>query len=183
MILTNLKSMEPTSEFWRTLYALQNKYKTDSEFRNRVKNCQACGQNIADRYVTLYDDLIHVLYQVYCWCGEKRVHEFTRKDISHILRRSSDFARFGDLVRFGGLVYKRGKANYGLNMGRCKEFFRGERQIPVQITLNQLTNEILESKYVSVGQFPALTSLLNEKGLYDFERDLITNSSVPVGDR
>jgi hypothetical protein len=164
-------------------YSLAQQYKTDATLRARVKHCQLCGQNIEDRHAALYKGLIEALYQVYCWCGEKKCHEFTRHDIAHLLRNGSNFARFGDLIRFGGLVYKRGRVKYGLNMGRCKEFFRGERQIPVQITLNQLTNEIIESRYVKVGDFPELSSFLGSNGMYDYEKDLIHNSSVPLGDR
>lgn len=160
-----------TQEF----YALGSRYKTDKTFRNNIGNCQLCGQNIKDREVGLYQGLIDALYAVYCWCGEKRKHEFHTKEIKHLLGKN-EYARFGDLVRFGGIVYKpegddgKEKGLFGINMARAKEFFAGTRQIPVWIVLNQLTNEIEDAKYVSVGEFPSLVQLLNEKGLYDYEK-------------
>jgi len=55
-------------------------------------------------------------------------------------------------------------------MGRAKEFFAGARQIPVQITLNQITNEIVDAHYVSIKDFPSLNSLITAEGLYDYEK-------------
>lgn len=116
------------------------------------------------------------MYNVYVWCGKNNRHEFTTKEITEFLGKSN-YARFGDLVRFGGIVYKtkteegeRQKAHYGINMRRAKEFFSGTREIPVQITLNQITNEIVDAHYVTVRDFPNLSNLINAEGLYDYEK-------------
>lgn len=158
---------------------MANLLKTDGKLRNGLCHCPLCGQNIADRKVALYRELIEALYEVYKWCGKNKRHEFSTKEIRHLLSRNN-YARFGDLVRFGGLVYKfkkengkRRKAFYGLNMARCKEFFAGTRSIPVQITLNQLTNEIIDSQYVTVSDFPKLKDLLTNQGFYDYEKIVI----------
>ena len=58
-------------------------------------------------------------------------------------------------------------------MSRCKEFFNKKRDIPVQITLNQITNEIIAEKRIFVDEFPELSTFLSEKGVYDYEKDLI----------
>jgi len=55
------------------------------------------------------------------------------------------------------------KHSSALIMKRAKEFFAGKRDIPIQITLNQITNEIVESHYVTVRDFPKLIELLDEK--------------------
>lgn len=149
----------------------RHKLLNDREYRNNISNCPVCGSNIQDRTVSLYKGLIQALYDVYCWCGKERRHEFDTKDIKHLLGKN-EYARFGDLVRFGGLVYKREKAQYGLNMKRCKDFFHGDYKIPVQITLNQITNEIIDRHDVSVGEFPDLAFFLNERGLYDYEKEV-----------
>lgn len=146
--------------------AFKQRLLTDSDFRNAQADCPLCEQKVQDRKVALYQSLIDDLYKVYCWCGEHATHEFTMKDIRHLLGQIN-YTRFGDLVRFGGIVYKLGKAHYGINMARAKEFFAGQRKIPVQITLNQLTNEIIESNYVDIHHFPTLQSLLTKDGLYD----------------
>lgn len=161
-----------TQEF----YQFKEQLKVDNECRNSVGNCPLCGQNIKDRTVTLFRELIDALYEVYKWCGEKRTHEFKMKDIRHLLGRN-EYARFGDFVRFGGIIYKpknddgeSEKASYGINMARAKQFFAGQYQIPIQITLNQITNEIIDAKYVTVADFPNLVQLITEQGLYDYER-------------
>lgn len=150
--------------------------KINSTARNEMKYCPICGHTIADRNVTLYRELIEALYEVYKWCGKNKKHEFKTKDIRHLLSRNN-YARFGDLIRFGGLVYKpkdedgqSHKAEFGINMARAKEFFTGERQIPVQITLNQITNEIIDAQYVTIKDFPKLKELLTADGLYDYDK-------------
>lgn len=145
------------------------------EKRNKLGRCPVCNQGIKDRPIALYQGLIDSLYQIYRWCGEKRRHEFKTKEIKHLFGRN-EYARFGDLMRFGGIVYKpkredgKGhKAEFGLNMARAKEFFGGEYKIPVQIILNQITNEIEAATYVSIRDFPKLYELLDKEGLYDYE--------------
>lgn len=141
-----------------------------------MKRCPICHSNISDRTVSLYRELIDSLYKIYVWCGKNRRHEFETKDITQFLGKN-EYARFGDLVRFGGIVYKpkddegnSRKAWFGINMGRAKELFSGNRQIPVQITLNQITNEIVDAHYVSISDFPSLSSLITAEGLYDYEK-------------
>jgi hypothetical protein len=148
------------------------------EARNRIKKCPFCNSCILDRKVALYKELIDALYKVYCWCGRKRKHDFEMKEIRHLLGRN-EYARFGDLVRFGGLIYKpklygkTRKAYYGLNMARAKEFFAGTRTIPVQITLDQITNEIVGEVPCYVKEFPKLATFLRQNGLYDYEKDIL----------
>ena len=149
-----------------------------SEKRNEICRCPVCNSSIKDRTISLYQGLIDSLYQIYKWCGENKRHEFCTKNIKHLLGKN-EYARFGDLVRFGGIVYKpkdvfgKGhKAEFGINMARAKEFFAGRYKIPVQIVINQITNEIIESNYVTVDQFPKLYQLLTKDGLYDFEYEI-----------
>ena len=144
------------------------------EERNRLKRCPVCNSNIEDRVVSLYRGLIRTLYDVYCWLGEHKRHEFNIKDVKHLMGKN-EYARFGDLVRFGGLVYKpkdesgkSHKGEFGINMARAKEFFAGERKIPMYVVLNQITNEIIESEYISVSEFQELSSYIDENGLYDY---------------
>jgi len=140
--------------------------------RNEIKQCPVCGSTIKDRHVALFRKIIKALYRIYCWCGEHKCHEFSRKQIDHLIGKT-EYARMGDLIRFGGIVYKPVKkrnGEFGLNMARAKAFFRGEYKIPVQITLNQITNEIIEATYAEVKDFPELYALLNAEGIYDHER-------------
>lgn len=165
-----------TPEFLENLKLLSQELAENHQLRNQLKRCPICHSNISDRTVSLYRELIDSLYKIYVWCGKNRRHEFETKDITQFLGKN-EYARFGDLVRFGGIVYKpkddegnSRKAWFGLNMARAKEFFSGKRQIPVQITLNQITNEIVDAHYVSISDFPSLSSLITAEGLYDYEK-------------
>lgn len=96
------------------------------------------------------------------WCEEKGVHEFDRKDIKHLFKSENDTARFGDLVMFGGLVYKEGKSHYGLNMERCDAFFKGIYKIPTVIWKNPVTRELRLEDYKTINEIPSILKFLNE---------------------
>jgi len=142
------------------------------ENRNKIKICPFCNSRIEDRVISLYSGLIEALYKIFKWCQEKRRHEFETKEIKHFLGRS-EYARFGDLVRFGGLVYKptteKRKAFFGLNMERCEKFFKGDYSIPAQLVINQITNEVEAESYVKIHDFKKLPlyKFLKEHGLFD----------------
>ncbi len=142
--------------------------------RNTLKKCPYCNGSIKDRKVAVYKGLIDALYKVYVWCGKKRRHEFKTREIKELLGKN-EYNRFGDLVRFGGIVYKpkrygkTEKAVYGINMARAKEFFNGQREIPLQIVLDQISGEIISEVRGKVGDFPELSSFLKANGLYDHE--------------
>lgn len=146
--------------------------------RNKIKRCPCCNANIEDRKVIIYKELVEALYEVYIYCGKKGKHKFETKEVRHLFTKNA-YARFGDFVRFGGIIYrpkesngKSRKALYGINMARAKEFFQGKREIPVQITLNQISNEIVGQVMCKVTEFPPLVSLLRSNGLYDYELDM-----------
>lgn len=153
-------------------YAMEKKLLHDH--RNEIGRCPYCNANIKDRLASMHKGLVDALYQVYCWCGKNKKHEFHTKDIKHLLGHT-EYARFGDFVRFGGLVYKpkvdgkSEKAFFGLNMARAKEFFAGQRDIPLQITLDQITGEIVNEVRGKVGDFPELSAFIKKNGLYDHE--------------
>lgn len=133
--------------------------------RNAIKYCPLCNSNIQDRTVTIYKELINDLHKVFKHCQYTGNYYFKMKDIKDILNKNN-YARFGDLCRFGGIVFKVSKGNYGLNIERCQAFFEGRYKIPVQITLNQITNEVVDKVEVDINHFPALRDLLNKDGQY-----------------
>lgn len=144
--------------------------------RNELGRCPCCKRNVKDRKISLYKGIIDSLYRVYCWLGENRRHEFEMRDIRHLLGKS-EYTRFGNLVRFGGVIYRPGRDEkrrgyYGMNMMRAKEFFAGNRTIPIQITLNQVTDEIVEQIDCYYHEFPSLLSFIKEHGLYDYEKQI-----------
>lgn len=141
--------------------------------RNEIERCPICNANIKDRKITLYRGIIRTLYSIYCWCKDRGKHEFTTKQIKQRMTHN-DYARFGDLIRFGGIVYKpkdengkTRKAQFGINMSRADAFFHGNYRIPVQITIDQIRNEVIDKTEVDIKDFPELHELLKKDGLYD----------------
>lgn len=133
--------------------------------RNNIGFCPLCNANIKDRTVALFKELVDSLYSVYCWCRKNQIHEFSMKEIRCFLDRNC-YARWSDLCRFGGIVYKVDKTQYGINMERAKAFFNGTYKIPVEIVINQITGETISRKDVDITHFPKLRERLNNEGLY-----------------
>ena len=127
----------------------------------------ACGHehNINERVISMYTGLVIVLWRVMRWCEEKNIHEFQMRDIRHLLGRN-EYARFGDLVLFGGLVYKLEKASYGLHIPRCREFFAGKRAIPRFVLKNPTTREITPMETAFINDMPNLYEFLDENKQY-----------------
>ena|SRR3990167_3734234 len=127
--------------------------------------CPTCGHNVDKREILLYRGLVGALSRVYGFSISQGKHEFAMKEIRHLLGRN-EYARFGDWVMFGGLVYKKEKASYGLNVERCKEFFQGKLAVPTKIWKDPVTGELekLESKLIY--EIPKLFAMLDSTGLY-----------------
>lgn len=145
--------------------------------RNILKRCPVCNASIEDRTISLYKGLVNALYQVFRWCEQRKTNEFKTRDIKHLLGKN-EYARFGDLVRFGGIIYKSQKAEYGINMDRARMFFSGYYEIPVQITINQITNEVISANKVSISDFPELYQMLKQDGSYDYQKIIATSNIV-----
>lgn len=148
------------------------------EFRNEIASCPVCNGNIQDRVISIYRALIVSLYKIYVMCGEKQIHEFQMKDVKQFMSKS-DYNRFNDLVRFGGIVYrpddkdgKKKKGLYGINMERAQEFFQGKRKIPVQIVRDQINDETIDRTDVTVYDIPEMKEFMTTDGLYDHTKVL-----------
>lgn len=128
--------------------------------------CGFCGQVVANREIALFKGMARTLNLVWQWCLEKQVHEFKRKEIKQFLTTDNIIARFGDWALFGGLVYKQGKGNYGLNMERCRDFFQGRLSIPTKVWKDPLTHQLEKVDYKFVYDIPELKGLLDENGKY-----------------
>lgn len=78
----------------------------------------------------------------------------------------NEIARFGDLVYYGGILYKRGNGKWGINMRRAKAFLRGESSINTVALLDPLTgeHELMNPKYIY--QLRGLKSFLDDAGNY-----------------
>lgn len=133
---------------------------------NDKRPCPTCGQSINTREIGLYRGMVDALSSVYKWCQEKGRHEFTRKEIKHLLKNDGQIARFGDWVLFGGLVYKHGRGHYGLNMERCAGFFSGVAAIPTTIYEDPLTKQITPAKFRTIKNIPGLGAYLDENQNY-----------------
>lgn len=131
------------------------------------RRCLACGQVISKREIALYRGLLQTLFRVYKYVESRgNGYLFTRKEIKHLFRNENDTARFGDLILFGGLVFKESKAHYGLNLERCAAFFYGDLRIPTRIWKDPLTNELAPLDPMPARAFPDLKALLDSEGAY-----------------
>jgi len=128
--------------------------------------CQYCGHIIDKREIALFDGMVYALWRVFEWCSQKEIHEFCRKDIEHCLIGGNEKARFGDWVMFGGLVYKRAKGHYGLNMERCDNFFSNKLKIPSRIWKDPITGGLDMVDYKTMREIPGLVEFLDNDGSY-----------------
>ena len=173
-LFRTLYDEEKVTRLWNAMVALK---KIVHDNRNQIHWCPICNGNIKDRKVALHRELVEELYKVYRWCGEKGVHEFSMSDIKHLLSQSG-YSRFNNLTRFGGLVYRpednlhKNSGKYGMNMGRTRAFFRGEYKIPIQIVIDQITDERKASTYVSVHDIKGIYTMLRRDGSYDYEKQV-----------
>lgn len=129
--------------------------------------CPRCGQTINNRKIVLYRGMVESLREVYLWCILNGRHEFTRKEIKHLLKTDGQIARFGDWVYFGGLMYKGEKGMWGMNMERTRSFLTGRIAIPSVIVKDAITKEIIERidpKVIS--QIKGIGQLLDSDGSY-----------------
>jgi len=134
------------------------------------QTCPTCGQSVNKRAIQLYSGMIRTLTKVFKWCNEKNVHEFKRKDISHLLSGDSERARFSDWILFGGLIYrpegeKKGGL-YGMNIGRVADFLAGRLAIPTVILKDPLTGELEMTEKKTIHEIPNLKEFLDENNQY-----------------
>ncbi len=142
----------------------------------KVQRCLACGHIISKRQIGLYHGLIETLWTVFKWCEQRGAHEFQTKQVKHLFDLNSS-ARFGDLVYFGGLVYKTKKAHYGLNMQRCNDFFRGQYKIPEYVVKNPVTGQIEQGPDITINEVKNLREFLNKQG--EFQARYFKNTILP----
>jgi hypothetical protein len=142
--------------------------------------CPTCGQSVNEREISLFRELISAWIEVFKWCEEKNKFEFDRKQVKHLIRTDNIIARFGDLVWFG-LVYKNGKAHYGINRQYAIEFITGKRKVYTRVYKNPLTKEIkkYEEDCKFIHEFPKLGTLLDENKEY-VARYFTSNESQPT---
>lgn len=126
------------------------------------ETCPTCGQSVNERQIVIFKGMVEVLWDIYKWCLERNVHEFERTDIKHFFHNETISARFGDIIYFGGLVYKNSKAHYGLNMERCEEFFANRLAIPTIVTRHPIHGVLAKYEPKLRKEIPHLMAYLDE---------------------
>lgn len=157
--------------------------------KKQKNRCPACGHIIDKREIGMFSSLVEALWQVYKWClewglkqNQKQRHEFKMAEVRHMLGRN-EYARFGDWVLFGGLVYKTKKAHYGLNLERCEAFFAGKTSIPGRIWKDQGTGELEKVDYKFIGEFPGLIQFLDGDLMYQAKYKPVSKVETSVGQK
>jgi hypothetical protein len=141
--------------------------------------CTKCGHITDKREIALYKGLFEALGMVYEWCKKNNTHAFKMRDIRGLIGHN-EYARFGDWVFFGGLVYKDEKAHYGLNMDRCEDFLFGSKIIPIAGWKDPITGEFTASRWGNRNEVPGLNKFLDEKQMY---RSKYTSAPVSLFDK
>lgn len=131
------------------------------------RTCPTCGQSVNKRQIPFYAGMVTALWRVYVWCGERRRHEFAKKEIKHLMGDVAS-AVFAYWRWFGGLVYNPDgiKGHYGLNMDRCEQFFRGNLEIPIEVWTDPLTHQIEVTQKGKLGQIPKIKDFLDANSNY-----------------
>lgn len=127
--------------------------------------CQSCGQTVNSREINLFSGMVSALFDIAKWCKENNQYEFTRKEIKHLLKNDSQIARFGDWVYFGGLIYKKGKGHYAIDISRARLFYANRLEIPISVAKDPkgLVTTIRTGKVLDV---PNLTEFLDENLMF-----------------
>lgn len=129
---------------------------------DELKRCPTCNGNIGNRTISFYTGLIKALYEVCKWCQENNTTEFEMNQVRHLLPKN-EYARFGDFVWFDGIVSKKGKAQYAIDVPKARSYFKGEIKAPLYVVLSQLTHEIVDQKFGYISEIKKLSEWLNEK--------------------
>lgn len=132
----------------------------------QIETCPHCGSIVSERKIVLDRTMVSAMWRVFKWCKEKNVHEFYTRDVAHLFSKTQ-YARFGDTIYFGGIVYKHAKAHYGLNMERAEAFFRNQLAVSRSIWKNSVTKAITKpEELIVMSQIPKLMTLMNDDGEY-----------------
>lgn len=149
------------------------------DMRNELGKCPGCNSNIKDRTIEITEELVEAVRRVYRYCGAHQCHEFKMRDVSTLFTKTQ-YCRFGDMVRCSnGIIYRPDdpdepeakhlrRGAYGMHMARAREFFNGEREMHLQILVDQITGKrVAVLKEAKIGEFPALKELLTADGFYE----------------
>lgn len=138
--------------------------------KRKLHMCPTCGQNIADYKITLHKGVLRELWKVMRWCKEKNRAGFKRNEVKHLTIDTTNFARFGDLKYFGGLIRAERKGHWEINIVACEAFFKGETAIPMHVWKNPVDGRITGvGEMRRVHEMPELWDYLNADGEFIVE--------------
>lgn len=150
------------------------------ENRNTLEHCPFCSRNIKDREEALYLELMKSLYLVLKWCEERDRHEFTMKDVRHLLGQIN-YTRFGNLDKYGLIYIPDGapKGHYGINRKTLREFFSGHRDIIIKRMVNLTTGQTCAETRAYLKDIPNLAQFMDSQGEFDHHSPSTPPEIVP----
>lgn len=163
---------------------------------NLVKHTCSCGHvhTISLQSVTITKQMVGAMIDVFKWCEEKGIHEFKRKEISHItLRHGSHVnSNWGYVSWLTGIFYHPDgkKGSWGIHRGRMIEFMHGIRKICVSATIDPTKpkgdpNRKKMIRYATINQIPNISELLDAEGdfIVKYERPaVIPEDALEIGE-
>jgi len=133
----------------------------------KTKNiCPTCGRPIGERQITLYSGMVSLLWRIFDYLFQNGRNQISRKEIKQFIQNENDTARLGDWKYFGGLVEKKEKGMYFLNMRKCREFFIGQLGIPTIVWKVSGQEDFSEEGFKTINEIKSLSEFLDEYGKY-----------------
>lgn len=139
---------------------------------NKQTHVCECGHRhtVSPRIITINKEMVHSLMVVYRYLLAKGRYDFSRKEVKHLFRSETATARFGDLVYFGGILFKQKKGSWGMNMERAELFLTNRATIAENVTKNPITGEITPSETrLLMRQIKGIKDFLDANGEFVIE--------------
>lgn len=135
---------------------------------NKQTHTCGCGHThtVSERQIPLTMEMVQAMVRVAKWAEERGIYEFKRKEFKHLMRSETETATFGNLVYFGGIFYKNGRGNWGINIPRYHDFIAGRTTVPLEVWKNPITGAITHGEEVHIKDVPHITKFLDEEQEY-----------------
>jgi hypothetical protein len=154
------------------LAKVENKHNERSNMGQKVINketCECCGATINTYEISLNTSMVRSLLRVMAHAERTGRLTFGRSEIAHCIKGSSENARFGDWVHFGGILFKPdGKGSWGINLLRAQDFVAGKTQIKIKGFKRENKPGLIEGseEYGYIQDIPKIQQFLDENNDY-----------------
>ena len=144
---------------------------------NKETHQCSCGHIhvVSSRKIPISKNMVRGMNLVYNYCKERSPeaseYRFTRKEVKHLFGNDETLtATFGNLVYFGGILFKYNRGNWGIHMDRARLFLQNNATVPEYVTKHPITGEITKSESrVLMKHVKGMREFLDSRGEYIVE--------------